>query len=440
MRNIYIILLLIKSLSQALSSILLENEYEEKIIFFPIILNFNAFYTNIFFGEPPQKLFLSLDQELQVTWADTIHYKQENSLKSKEINKTAISFRKIELFGKTISDTVILNNNNNNSNISLDDFWFVVIGNSRGYDSRVGGIGLSFKFADEKYSLLHHLKTNNIINQLNYGYIPPSLINNNTEKEGLFFMGGVPKMHILNKYRYNCKVTEKYNFWSCELPYIIFGNITHNKNSNNTLFYENKNYAYFNGAERRILAPEDFMSFLKHNYFRENIINETCKYYLYGMNHVFECICYINDSFPDINFIFDNYLYKFTSEELFQNYGGGNCLFLIQENHLRKNNFIFGTTFLKKFISNFDYETKYITFYSDKKIKKIDLDKFFNRGKKNIYVIALLFLVILVIGILLCVRRIRKYKKYKKDLLLLHNKDKKKIKKMNKDEEGYELK
>jgi hypothetical protein len=46
----------------------------------------------------------------------------------------------------------------------------------------------------------------------------------------------------------------------------------------------------------------------------------------------------------------------------------------------------------------------------------------------------------LVIGILLCVRRIRKYKKYKKDLLLLHNKDKKKIKKMNKDEEGYELK
>jgi hypothetical protein len=96
MRNIYIILLLIKSLSQVLSSILLENEYEEKIIFFPIILNFNAFYTNLFFGEPPQKLFLSLDQELQVTWADTIHYKQENSLKSKEINKTAISFRKIE--------------------------------------------------------------------------------------------------------------------------------------------------------------------------------------------------------------------------------------------------------------------------------------------------------------------------------------------------------
>lgn len=453
MNFILFVYLLIKFISPIISTIFLENEYKEKIIYFPIVLNFNAFYTNIYFGEPPQKIQLSLDQELQVTWTDTIHYKQENSINSKEINETTISFRRVNLFGKTISDTIMFNSNedylyNNTNNISIDDFWFVVVGNSRGYDSRVGGIGLSFKFADERYSLIHHLKKNNLITQLNYGYIPFSLVisNNLTDnnsnislnQEGLIFFGGIPKNYIVNKYRYNCKVTEKYNFWSCELPYILFGEITYNNNFNNTLFFENKNYAYFNGAERRILAPEDFMSFLKHNYFRENILNETCKYYLYGMNYVFECICNIKNNFPDINFIFNNYQYKFTSEELFSYYGGGNCLFLIQGNHLRKNNFVFGTPFLNKFISNFDYETKLITFYSEKQIKEIDLFNFFQKRNINKYIIGI-FLILFIIAILVYIRRKIIMKKYKKDLLLIKNKGKNKIKKINKEEEGYEL-
>ena len=264
-------------------------------------------------------------------------------------------------------------------NISLDDFWFVIVGNSRGYDSRVGGIGLTYKFSDEKYSLIHQFKKNKLIIHLSYGFIPPSLVHKNNNisdnstsmnnnKEGLIFFGGVPKKYINNKYRYNCKVTEKYNFWSCELPYIFIGEISYD-NINNNLLFKNKNYAYFNGAERRILAPEDFMTFLKFNYFKNEINNGTCKYYLYGMNYIFECICVIKNNFPNITLIFNNYQYKFTSEELFEYYGGGNCIFLIQGNHLRKNNFIIGTPFLHKFISNFDYETKYITFYSKNKIK-----------------------------------------------------------------------
>ena len=427
----------------------LSDKYKEAIVYIPITLNFNAYFSNIYIGDPPQKLLLPLDQELQITWADTIHYKKEDSFSSKEINKTKISFRKVNLFGNTISDKIYFINDdidtNCSNNITINDFWFVVVGNSRGYDSRVGGIGLSFIFSYEEYSLIHHLKKNNLINYLSYGFIPPQLIINNNlndsntsfiNKEGFIFFGGLPKNYIINKYRYNCKITGKYNFWSCDLPYILFGEITYYSNPNNTLFFENNNYAYFNGAERRILAPEDFMLFLKHNYFKNEIINGTCKYYLYGMNYVFECLCNIINIFPNISFIFDNYQYKFTSDELFDYYGGGNCLFVIQGNHLRKNNFVFGTPFLNKFISNFDYETKYITFYSENKISEIDLDKFFKKREFNKYIIGI-FIFISIFGLLSYIRKVIINRKFKKDLLLIKNK--KKNKKMSHEDKGYEL-
>ena len=235
----YFLYILINFISLILSSFIFSNEHEDKIIYLPIELNSNSYFTNIYIGEPPQKLFLSLDQELQITWVDTIHYKKENSINSKQINKTTISFRKVNLFGETISDKIsFINNNNSNynilKNISLDDFWFVIVGNSRGYDSRVGGIGLTYKFSDEKYSLIHQFKKNKLIIHLSYGFIPPPLVlknnnisDNNTSmndnKKGLIFFGGVPKKYINNKNKYNCKVTEKYYFWSCELPYIFIG-------------------------------------------------------------------------------------------------------------------------------------------------------------------------------------------------------------------------
>ena len=37
----------------------------------------------------------------------------------------------------------------------MNEFLFVVVGNSRGYDSRVGGIGLSYKLPYEEYSDLN---------------------------------------------------------------------------------------------------------------------------------------------------------------------------------------------------------------------------------------------------------------------------------------------
>ena len=461
MKYTFFSILLLNLLTLILSN---EGKYIEKIIYFPIELNFNAFYANIYIGEPEKKILLPLDQEFQILWADSGGYHPEKSVTSKTINETKISFRYHNFYGRTISDKICLKNNidvntneiiNTTTNISLDNFWFITVGNIRSFDSRVGGIGLAYKFEDEKYSLIHQLKKKNLISHLNYGFIPSTLINsyyndenininknetdlNNKNKNGIIFFGGVPKNYINNKYRYNCKLTEKYNFWSCELPYVFIGEINKYNNSKN-IYFTNKNYAYFNAADRRILAPKDFISFLKINYFQEELLNRTCTYSMYGHNHIFECNCELIDKFPNISFVFDNYKYTFTSSELFFNYGGGFCQFLIQENHLRDNNFLLGAPFLSKFISNFDYETKYISFYSENQLEGINLKELFHPSHlmRNLLILGIL---LIFIGIVFLIRRKIKNRKIKKDLLLkIKSKGKNKIKQMNKEEEGFEM-
>ena len=447
-----------------LISTLEEKKYEEKIIYLPIELNFQAFYANIYIGEPRAKILLPLDQELQIFWAESYYYNPENSITSKFINETKISFRYMNFYGKTISDKICLSNNinitnneivNNTKNVIVDDFWMIKVGNIRGFDNRVGGIGLAYKFVDERYSLIHELKKRKLISHLSYGFIPPSLINsyeknesinisiNDTihdkkNKDGVTFFGGIPKNYIFNKYRYNCKLSEKYNFWSCELPYVFIGEINKNNNTEN-IYFENGNYAYFNAAERRILAPKDFIYFLKTNYFFDELLNGDCKFYLYGANHVFECKCELQDKFPNVSFIFNNYKYTLTSSELFTEYGGGFCHFLIQENHMRKNNFAFGTPFMSKFISNFDYETKYISFYTENKLEEIDIEELFHPSHLKRY-LMILGLFLLIIGLIYFTRKKLGERQHKKDLLLkIKSKGKEKIKKMNSEEEGYEL-
>ena len=372
-------------------------EKSDKIIYIPYDLNFGAYFINISFGDPPQNAYLAIDQELSVTWTDAIHYKKENSLTCKELSDTKLSFRKYNLFGKSIQDKINLSSTN--STVLIDNFTFVSITNTRGYDSRIGGVGLTHKLQNTSYSLIHHLKKNNYINNLEYSFIPNKYINNNGSltNGGFIFFGGMPQYLLLNKNQYQCKKTRKFNFWSCELQYIFLGKISYSNKNN---YYDNSDYSYFNGAERRILVPESFMKFLKNNYFNDQINENKCKYKMYGMNYLFECFCDVVNNLTNISFIIDDYQYEFKPEELFEKYGGGFCNFLIQSNHLRNNNFLFGTPFLNKYISNFDYEKEYIEFFTNAIIIKVDLNKLFP-WKKIVRYIVYFGLFGIIIGMLL---------------------------------------
>ena len=424
-------------------------EDSDKIIYIPYALNYGAYFIFISFGDPPQNNYLAIDQELSVTWTDAIHYKKENSTTKKELSDVNLSFRKYSLFGKSIQDKINLNSTN--ITISINNFLFVLITNTRGYDSRIGGVGLTHKLQNTSYSLIHHLKKNNYIKHLVYSFIPNKYINKSDilTDGGFIFFGGIPKQFLLNKNKYQCKKTGKFNFWSCELTHIFLGEISYiNKNN----YYENSNYAYFNGAERRILVPQNFMMFLKNKYLESQINENKCKYKMYGMNFLFECECDVINNLNNISFIFDDYQYEFKAEELFEKYGGGFCNSLIQSNHLRDNNFLFGTPFLNKYISNFDYQKKYIEFFSNETINKININKLFP-WKMFVKYIIYFSLFVVIIGLLLSLltlicKLIKKNNDNNSNKLLIRRRSEPQIHKkfyllskkyFNEQEEGYEL-
>ena len=381
---------------------------EEKFIKYPFKTNFGGYYMELFIGNPTQKIYHGIDQGLTVTWTDYSMYSPDKS-STKHIIKddTQLKFQNMRLYGKEITDDIIFLNDNK-KDIIMNSFPFFLISNSRGYNSRVGGIGLAYKFTDTKYSLVHQLKQHNLISSLSFSLIPP----NQNENNGTIYFGPIPLELTYNKKLSSCSIVGRYANWACDLSYIFFGEISYVYDN---VYFNNKDYAYFQSAEKRILAPGKFMKYLNSTVFKEHIQNKKCFYEMYGMNFQFQCNCDIGYSLPDFNFVFDSISYTFTAKDLFEINHGDVCNFLIVSNHIRDNNWIFGTSFLKHYITKFDYEDKSVNFYysSDKKVEAVDLDAIFP-WKRILRYIGYFALVLVSLSIVVYVIMRLKAKKKRK--------------------------
>lgn len=385
----------------------------EKIIKFPFKKHFGGYYMQIKVGEPPQFIFHGIDQGLTVTWTDSMQFDINKSTTMKIIKEDGqLKFQQMRLYGKEIEDTVFFSTNEDN-NIILPNFPFYVIPSSRGYNSRVGGIGLAYKFTDNKYSLIHQMKKNNLISNSSFGIIPPKA----EEEIGTIFFGGIPSEYFNGKKLTSCSVVGSYANWACDLSYVFFGEISYVYDN---IYYSNRDYAYFQLAESRILAPEKFMEYLKNNIFNQYLNEQYCSYSLYGMNRRFECICSVGSSLPDFNFIFDNHSYKFSGKELMAIDHGDSCVFMIYSNHIRNNNWIFGTIFLSKYYSVFDYEEKQVNFYSNNENVYVDLESIFP-WKKILRVGGYIILVLLSLCIIFYLYIKMKTKKKRRMKKLIEN-------------------
>lgn len=356
---------------------------ENKFVAIPYQVCFGSYYIHLNLGQPSQNLFHAIDQEREFTWTANTFYSREKSNSVKVLKETNLRFRHLDMFGSILEEHLTLTSNN-----QIDEFPFYVINSTRGFNSRVGGIGFSYKFRDTHYSIIHRLKEAKQIDNLAYSFV--SL----TKDNGTFYLGGVPDDSIVNKTQSSCKVTNQHSNWDCDLSFVFFGDISYVYDN---IYYNNHEYAFFQVADKRILAPEAFIDYLNNNYFHSYIRNDKCILSI-SMNKVFECNCNIINALPKIHFIFDSKAYSFKASELFEE-SGPQCTFLIASNHIRDKNWLFGTVFLSKFISLYDYNKSTVTFYSNNEIETIDLDKLFPWKKLlrwSIYLIGIIIILILV--------------------------------------------
>lgn len=386
---------------------------KEKVIKLPFKKYYGGYYMQLKVGEPSQILFHGIDQGLTVTWTDSMFFDVDKSNSVKIIKEDGqLKFQKIRLFGKEIEDTVSFSNDEE-KNILLPKFPFYVIPNTRGYNSRVGGIGLAYKFTDNKYSLIHQMKDNNLISNSSFGIIPPKP----EEEVGTIFFGGIPPEFINGKIHTSCSVVGNYANWACDLSYVFFGEISYVYDN---IYYNNRDYAYFQLAEKRILAPDKFMEHLKNKIFKQYLDDQSCSYSLYGMNRRFECTCSVGSSLPDFNFIFDSHSYKLSGRELMEVDHGDYCVFMIYSNHIRNNNWIFGTIFLSKYYSVFNYEDKQVSFYSNNESVYVDLDSIFP-WKKILRIVGYIIIALVTICIMFYVYIKIKSKKKRRMKKLIEN-------------------
>ena len=331
------------------------------IVIIPLKEEYNVLNVEMTIGTPPQIFKHSIEQYLTTIWTSENFYNIHQSTSFKIIKENQkMNFQMYTIFGQLVEETfafttVELNNTENKGKtIILNNIPFVNTFNIRGFNSRVGGIGLAYKFHDIKYSFIHILYERKYIDYLSYSFIPSRFIDYSSP---LLLLGKLPNDLTKNLNKVICKVNKKYYGWSCIL----------NSLKINNHYYENNYYAYFQYSDHRILAPDDYMDFLNKYIFKEYIDKNICFYELYGMNHRFNCQCKIRETFPNIIFIFDGNKLELGGKELFFE-EDNNCLFIIWDNHIRRNNWVFGHSFMNKFLMEFDYNSNEIYFYSKKKI------------------------------------------------------------------------
>ena len=241
-------------------------------------------------------------------------------------------------------------------------------------------IGLSYKYDDERFSIVHSLKQERIISHLSFAF--NRVFSSTSSKPQMYFVG-IPQT-VKNKYKYKAsfKVNESHKEWGINLLNVRIGNESFNFDYNNTF------YSYLNTKDSIIKAPLSFMKFLNESIFNELYKQRKCSY-RYGRTHSIDCFMREIDTFPTITFHFDGYLFSFNIYSLFNVVERGEFgLFLIQSNEYNDYQWVFGNMLFENYLTEFDYETHLITFYSSFPFK---------RDNNVVYTILLVNIIILFV-------------------------------------------
>ena len=312
------------------------------------------------------------------------------NLNNPYVKSTVIKKEKLE----NINEVYLLNqqitlNNKEETRVSL----YLFSGNEDNFNTSLPiGIGLTFHFDNEKYSLIHQLYNSGFINSKKFYFVPPK-----KDIKGELYIGGIPKEKLENKYKSRCFLIKNSKKWSCDLNKVhIIINETidiYNPINETVTFTSNFN---------NIIAPQNFITFLKKKYINKLTDSGKCKNRRInakkGNNFKIACKCEILfNELHYITFILNNYEYKISIDELFQ-YDHGLCELLINGEINRTDEWIIGSLFYNKHIMEFNYESKSISFYSNEIIKYngfIDIDKI--TISKNLFKFIICFLFFFII-------------------------------------------
>ena len=363
-------------------------------VIIPMKKNLNSYYIKIYYDKDKSKSeFVKINMALDFTFIPFSHITEFNIYSEDEI---------IELDNKEYKTKLILCNNlyfENNDDFNLNNYFIYSMNksqinqestyqdNTKYSNLYLGQLGLSPFFDDDNLNILNSLKQKNIINKLSFGFS----FSNKQSTEDILFIGNITKKGILNnkniitEFDLNKKLIKKHNKWGFKLDGIVIEKTTGlSKN------IKHKYFAYFNLIEDRIFVPDKVMEYLISRVFSVYIKNNICFVTEYSEKKFINCfkkkISKEKKNFPSIIFVVNNYSFKLNFDDLFINSVNDNeIIFIIQKNYydIDTSIILFGSRFLKKYITEFNFEENKIIFHSENVIPIINLDKILDDSWKD---------------------------------------------------------
>jgi hypothetical protein len=163
--------------------------------------------------------------------------------------------------------------------------------------------------------------------------------------------------------------------------------------------------AIFSTGLEKIYVPRNTLDLFINNYFKNfpNYDEKSCMIKILSGIHQIYCLrSFLNIKGPSIHFIMNGYAYRVPFEELFEDVYTDSYnsykLFKIEFYETEKNEWYFGTVFLRQYEVVFDADNKVMGFYGD---NKHDFTKYTNEKYEvycwyNTISVILLFLVIVI--------------------------------------------
>ena len=198
------------------------------------------------------------------------------------------------------------------------------------------------------------------------------------------FLGNIPEEDITNSYKYSTiiKVDQNSSKWASQLESIKFDNYSYSVNKN--IVFEIK--------LKKIYISYKFYSYLCDTIFKPLIKTNICHRASTIFGETFSCSCESIPKFPDISFIVNGHIIKFTQEDLFEK-TEFNCYFAM---YFKKYNFkgdwIFGIPLFSSYFTYFDYDNHSIVLYSKFPFEINNPQAF--KGYQKIQKVIVLFIII----------------------------------------------
>ena len=251
---------------------------------------------------------------------------------------------------------------------------------------------LAYQVEKEEFSFVHILKKQKLINKLIYSIFP------NNPYEGNFYFGTPPT--VPNKSTEGkCNIIN--DKWACS---ILSGKISDNFIYNTS---SNANITLFQIKEKFVYVPKGFLEFIVRSLNTFNIRNKRCEVTSNARKEYYYIYC--DDPLlignHSISFLIGEYeftcplstYFSISSNSAMSNimYHKRKCLEMT--NNTKQECWIFGSDFILKYVSSFDYENNVITFIS--KDKLFPIKRIINTNEMSLQQMLIMNVIYVNIGI-----------------------------------------